>query len=141
MPGGQPLFCSTHPNYEGPTLPDVMMAEEEAYLELDMVISVIQEVQGDPKTLSKACSHADWPLWKAAMEKEIAMLKCTGTWTTVPRPIGRNIVGSKWVYQIKRKLDSSIDKYKARFIAHGFTQVYREDYYNTFLLVAKLSSF
>jgi hypothetical protein len=74
------------------------MAEEEAYSELDMVASAIQEVQGDPKTLSKAHSHADWLLWKAAMEKEIATLEHAGTWTTVLRLTGRNIVGSKWVY-------------------------------------------
>jgi hypothetical protein len=114
---------------------------EEAYSELEMVASAIQEVQGNPKTLSEAHSCADWSLWKAAMEKEIAMLERAGTWTTVPRLIGRNIVGSKWVYRIKCKLDSSIDKYKARLVAHGFTQVYGEDYYDTFLLVAKLSSF
>jgi hypothetical protein len=92
------LFRGTHPDYEGPTLPDITMAEEGAYSELEMVTSTIQEVQGDPKTLSKVRSHADWPLWQAAMEKEITMLEHTGTWTTVLRLTGRNIVGSKWVY-------------------------------------------
>jgi hypothetical protein len=135
------LFHGTHPDYKGPTLPDITMAEEEAYSELEMVASAIQEVQGDPKTLSEARSHADWLLWKAAMENEIATLERTGTWTTVPRPTGRNIVGSKWVYRIKCKLDSSVDKYKARLVACSFTQVYGEDYYNTFSPVAKLSSF
>jgi hypothetical protein len=118
-----------------------MMAEEEAYLELEMVVSAVQEIQGDPKKLSKVHSCANWLLWKAAMEKEIATLKCVDTWTTVSRPTGRNIVGSKWVYRIKEKSDGSIDKYKARLVVHGFTQVYREDYYNTFSPVAKLSSF
>jgi hypothetical protein len=98
MPGGQPLFHGTHPDYEGLTLPDITMAEEEAYSELDMVASTIQEIQGNPKPLSEACSHTDWLLWKAAMEKEITMLKRVGTWTTVPRLTGRNVVGSKWVY-------------------------------------------
>jgi hypothetical protein len=98
VPGGQLLFHGTHPNYEGPSLPDITIAEEEAYLELEIVTSTIQEVQGDPKTLSEAHACTDWPLWKAAMEKEIAMLECAGTWTTVPRLTGRNIVGSKWVY-------------------------------------------
>jgi hypothetical protein len=94
MPGGLPLFRGTHPDYEGPTLPDVTIAEEEAYSEPEMLASAVQEVQGDPKTLSEARSRADWPLWKAAMEKEIAMLERAGTWTTVPRPSGRNVVGS-----------------------------------------------
>jgi hypothetical protein len=98
MPGGQPLFHGPHPNYEDPSLPDITMAKEEAYSELDMVACAIQEVQGNPKTLSKVHSHADWLLWKVAMEKEIAMLECAGTWTTVPRLTERNIVGSKWVY-------------------------------------------
>jgi hypothetical protein len=92
------LFCGTHPNYEGTSLLDITMAEEEAYSELEMVTSAIQEVQGKPKTLSEAHSHADWPLWTAAMEKEIAILECAGTWATVPRLTGRNVVGSKWVY-------------------------------------------
>ena len=132
MPGGLPLFHGMHPDYEGLSLPDVTMAEELAYQEPKMVTSAVQEVQGDPKTLSEACSRTDWPLWKAAMEKEIAMLECTGTWTTVPRPSGRNVVGSKWVYRIKHKSDGSVDKYKARLVVCGFTQVYGEDYYDTF---------
>jgi hypothetical protein len=97
MPSGLPVFCSTHPDYEGLTLLDIMMAEEEAYSEPEMVTSAVQEIQGNPKTLGEACSHADWLLWKAAMEKEIATLEHAGTWTTVPRPSGRNVVDSKWV--------------------------------------------
>jgi hypothetical protein len=29
------------------------------------------------------------------------------------RPIGRNIVGSKWALHIKRKVNGEVDKYKA----------------------------
>ena len=47
------------------------------------------------------------------MDKEITMLEQAGTWETVLRPSGKNVVGSKWVFQIKCKADSTIDKYKA----------------------------
>ena len=67
-------------------------------------------------------------------------LQKAGTWATVPWPRDKNIVGSKWVFRVKRKADGSIDKYKARLIAKGFTQVYGVDYFDTYSPVAKLSS-
>jgi hypothetical protein len=75
------------------------------------------------------------------MDKEIATLEAAKTWTTVPQPQGKNIVGSKWVFRIKRKSDGSIDKYKARLVARGFTQIYGVDYFDTYSPVAKMASF
>jgi len=43
----------------------------------------------------------------------MAMLEKAGTWCTVLQPHDKNIVRSKWVFHIKHKADSSIDKYKA----------------------------
>ena len=42
-------------------------------------------------------------------------------WDVVPRPEGRSIVTSKWIYKIKHDVDGNIEKYKARFVAHGFS--------------------
>ena len=50
------------------------------------------------------------------MDREILMLEKAGTWHTVPHPNDKNIVGSKWVFCVKCKADSSIDKYKARLV-------------------------
>ena len=44
------------------------------------------------------------------MDTEIAMLERAGTWETVLRPLGKNVVGSNWVFHIKRKADAAIDK-------------------------------
>jgi hypothetical protein len=68
-------------------------------------------------------------------------LECSGTWSTFSRPEGKNIVGSKWVYRIKRKSDNTVDKYKARLVARGFTQIYGVDYFDTYSPVAKMASF
>ena len=50
----------------------------------------------------------------------------------VPRPDGKSVVTSKWIYKIKHAVDGSIEKYKARFVARGFSQKEGIDYEETF---------
>src|SRR5712671_202343 len=75
------------------------------------------------------------------MDCEISTLEGAHTWESVPRPPGKNVIGSKWVFRIKRNLEGKVQKYKARLVARGFTQVFGQDYYDTFLPVARLASF
>ena len=58
-------------------------------------------------------------------------------WKIVPRSEGKSVVNSKWVYKIKHAVDGSIDKYKARFVARGFSQQEGEDYDETFTPIAR----
>jgi hypothetical protein len=48
-----------------------------------------------------------------------------------------NIVGSKWVFRIKRKADGQIERYKARLVAKGFHQQPGIDFAETYSLVVK----
>jgi len=107
----------------------------------EVITATIQEAEGDPKTVQEAWSRSNWPKWKEVMDRKIGSLEHAGTWTTIPCPHGKNIVGCKWVFRLKRKADGSIDKYKAHLVARGFTQIYGIDYYNTYSLVAWLASF
>jgi len=102
---------------------------------------MIQEAEGNPKTVQEARSCSDWPKWKEAMDHEISSLEHASTWTTVPCPHRKNVVGCKWVFRLKRKADGSIDKYKACLVMRGFTQIYGVNYYNTYSLVTQLTSF
>jgi hypothetical protein len=61
-------------------------------------------------------------------------------WEIVPRPKEKSVVTSKWVYKIKHVAERSVDKYKARFIARGFSQKEGEDYDETFAPVARYTS-
>jgi hypothetical protein len=91
----------------------------------------MQEVQ--------ACDN--WPSWKEVMDRRISSLEQARTWTTVPHPTRKNVVGCKCVFILKRKVDRSIDKYKACLVTRGFTQIYSINYYDTYSPVAHLASF
>ena len=61
-------------------------------------------------------------------------------WEIVPRPKKKSVVTSKWIYKIKHVVDGSIDKFKARFVARGFSQKEGIDYTKTFAPVARYST-
>jgi hypothetical protein len=50
------------------------------------------------------------------------------------------VVTSKWIYKIKHVADGSVEKYKVRFVARGFSQVEGIDYEETFAPVARNTS-
>ena len=61
-------------------------------------------------------------------------------WEVVPRPQGKKVVGARWIYKEKHAVDESVEKYKVRFVAKGFSQKEGIDYEETFALVARYSS-
>ena len=61
-------------------------------------------------------------------------------WDVVPRPEGKLVVTSKWIYKINHAVDGSIEKYKERFVARGFSQKEGIDYEENFAHVSKYTS-
>ena len=55
-------------------------------------------------------------------------------------PGGCNVVRTKIVYDVKTNPDGSIDKYKCRLVAKGFSQSEGTDYEDTFAPVSQLLS-
>ena len=59
---------------------------------------------------------------KDAMIEEYQLIMKNDVWKVVPRSKGKSVVTSKWIYKIKHAADGSIEKYKAIFVARGFSQ-------------------
>ena len=47
------------------------------------------------------------PYWIKAMEEEMSQIEKNETWELVPRPKDKNIIGTKWVFKNKMKMENS----------------------------------
>jgi histone deacetylase 1/2 len=94
-------------------------------------------VSEEPTSVEQALGDKNWA---AAMDAEYWALVENKTWHLVPKPKGKNVIGCKWVYKIKRKSDGSIDRYKGRLVAKGYKQRYGIDYEDTFSPVVKAAT-
>jgi hypothetical protein len=74
------------------------------------------------------------------MAEEYQSIMKNDVWDIALRLEGKSIVTSKWFYKIKHAADGSVEKYKARFVARGFSQVEEIDYEETFAPVARYNS-
>ena len=74
------------------------------------------------------------------MNEEMEALQKNSTWKLVPLPEGKKTVGCRWIFTVKLNPDGSINRYKVRLVAKGYTQKYRIDYEDTFVPVAKMNT-
>ena len=74
------------------------------------------------------------------MIKQYQSIMKNDVWDLFPRPEGKSVITSKWIYKIKHAADGSIEKYKARFVARGFSQKEGIDYEENFAPIARYTS-
>ena len=94
----------------------------------------------EPTTYEEAVESPESEKWKTAMQSEYVSLMKNDTWKLVKLPENRNTIGCKWVFKIKRNADGSIDRYKARLVAQGYSQKEGIDFEETFSPVARFTS-
>ena len=82
---------------------------------------IVYLMDDTPNTISEAYSSPDADYWKEVIQSEMDSIMTNGTWEVTDRPYGCKPVGCKWVFKKKLRPDGTIDKYKARFVAKGYT--------------------
>ena len=96
-----------------------------------MVAGIVEAEALDPLTVDEARSRPDWEKWETAIVAKLS-LDNVQMWRVVERPIGMNVVGCKWVFKIKWNTAGEIDKYKARLVMKGYSQVQGVNYNDTY---------
>ena len=98
----------------------------------------MDEVQiEEPKGIEEALKDQEW---KEAADSEYQSLMENETWKLVKLPTGRKPVRCKWIFKTKRTSEGKVERYKARFVAKGYTQKPGEDHDETFSPVVRYSS-
>jgi hypothetical protein len=101
-------------------------------------ITMVRSIrEPEPSTFEEVTSRQ---VWRDAMMEEYNSIMKNDVWEVVPRPEGKLMVTSRWLYKLKHAADGSIEKYKSHFVAQGFSQVEGVDYDETFALVARYTS-
>jgi len=74
------------------------------------------------------------------MEEEHSALLQNHTWDLVPHPPWANVVTGKWIFKHKLQSNGSLERYKAHWVLHVFTQRPGVDFDETFSPVVKLAT-
>ena len=60
------------------------------------------------------------------------------TWSLIPRPEDKNVIGTKWVFRNKLDENGQVTRNKERLVCKRYTQEEGINYGETFSLVARL---
>jgi hypothetical protein len=93
---------------------------EDAEMGYEIALSTVSNAE--PLSYAEALQRPDAEQWKHAALEELNAHSTNGTWKLVPRPAGKKVIGSKWVFKVKRNADGSIERYNSRVIAKGYNQ-------------------
>eukprot|EP00253_Pinus_taeda_P024914 PITA_24914 len=56
------------------------------------------------------------------MEEELKQIENNNTWELVPRPIDKNVIGTKWIFKNKLNENGDVVRNKARLVCKGYAQ-------------------
>ncbi len=93
-----------------------------------------------PELFSEAIASPDAKQWVEAMRLEHQALLANRTYTLVPLPQGHVAVRTRWLYKIKSCADGTIERYKAQWVAKGYSQRHGVDYDKTFAPMVHLKN-
>ncbi|GJY79188.1 zinc finger, CCHC-type containing protein [Tanacetum coccineum] len=97
-------------------------------------------VEDDPKTFDEAMKSQDVSFWKEAINDEMNSVMGNNTWVLVDLPLSCKPLSCKWIFKRKLKVNGTIKKFKARVVIQGFRQKSEVNYFDTYALVARIST-
>ena len=97
-------------------------------------------LEREPQTYKETVNSTDGLMWKESIKSEIDSILYNHTWELVDLPLSCKPLSSKWVFKRKRKVDGSIDMYKAKLVIKDYKQTESLDYFDTYSSVTRINS-
>nr|GFB75679.1 retrovirus-related Pol polyprotein from transposon TNT 1-94 [Tanacetum cinerariifolium] len=91
----------------------------------------------EPANIAKALRDVDWV---SAMQAELDQFARLKVWRLVPRPEGKSVIKTKWIFKNKKDESNLVIRNKARLVAVGYSQQEGIDYDETFAPVARIEA-
>ncbi|MBW0488376.1 hypothetical protein O181_028091 [Austropuccinia psidii MF-1] len=93
-----------------------------------------------PKTYHKAIQGENKVEWESAIQKELLTMKKLEVWDVIELRSDYKLVGTTWVFKIKKDHLNHALEHKARLCAQGFTQTPGIDFEKTYAPTGRLNS-
>ncbi|GKB82827.1 retrovirus-related pol polyprotein from transposon TNT 1-94 [Tanacetum coccineum] len=91
----------------------------------------------EPANVAEALKDVDWD---SAMQYELDQFARLKVWRLVPRPEGKTVIKTKWIFKNKKDESSLVLRNKARLVVVGYCQQEGIDYDETFAPVARIEA-
>nr|GEX27967.1 hypothetical protein [Tanacetum cinerariifolium] len=91
----------------------------------------------EPDNVAETLRDVDWV---SAMQEELDHFVRLKVWRLVPRPEGKTIIKTKWIFKNKKDKRSLVIQNKARLVQVGYSQQKGIDYDETFAPVAQIEA-
>jgi hypothetical protein len=88
-----------------------------------------------PDSYTAAINSPEAAQWETATKEEYQSLMENKTWSLVKCPQGRSPIQSRWTFDVKPGLNGEPSRFKARFVAKGFSQRPGYDFNETYASV------
>lgn len=121
-----------HSSYERPRRQNV----KSAYMRANLALGNLKE----PETFDEAMRSEQNNEWIASMKVELDAHTKNGTWAVVKKKPHVKEISSRWLYKIKLNPDGSIERFKSRIVARGYSQREGIDYKELFAPVVRMDS-
>jgi len=95
---------------------------------------------GWPQTYDEALSSEHSDKWLEAIDTEMKSIIDNNTFELTDLPQGRKAIGVRWVLSVKPAVGETPERYKARLVGQGFSQIAGIDYQDTYAPTSRVAA-